>query len=722
MAKSKKMDDAAILSVIQNELDQSIAFGSSTGFVSTTTTVDIETPLEYYLGLPDGNEVPGRSRIISTDVADAIEWLMPEIMDELTKTNEVVTFDPVNAGDENQADLESAFVYDVLMKKNNGFIIVHQMVKDALLQNNGITKTYYEEVDEKEVLRYTGIPEVVAQVLAADKTVEVLSKEVFYDEMGSPYYNVKFVKIKKCGRICVKSIPLEKFRINADHDSIDPTTARFCSHEEIKTISDLREEGIDEKIIAQLTQASSNSSSYRFESQGEGSIMQHNVTDDSMLPIRINESTLKIDIDGDGIAEWMLIKTAGEDTPSIVISAEPLTDGSPWGACTGILMSHKFRGLSIYDRLRQLQDQKTSLWRNILDNIYLANNQEKEVVEGMVNIDDLLISRPGGIKRVKKPGMINPIVGSPLPNDIMGIARYMDEIKAGRVGVSADGASAPQNIGDRVGSTGVDRLMTSKEALSQLIVRVIAETGVKPLCVKIRDLLHKHFDTVEDYKFKGQWVKVDPSQWTKRPTSSVRVGIGSGDKNEKKVALQTIQTIQATLKQSDLSWMVPDAKVFATVNDTCKAFGLLGAERYVLDPNSEEGQAAKQQAQAAQQKNQELEMQARISELQANNKIADSALQASQAQMQNVVLKGQIEAAKHAALLEKQQLEATISGLKQKLDEVQMFVDGKAKDNELEFKYDELAQKTFISLETLNTQKELKKIDATVSKSGDSVQ
>jgi hypothetical protein len=722
MAKQTRMDDAAILSVIQNELDQSIAFGSSTGFVSTTTTIDIETPLKYYLGLPDGNEVEGRSRIISTDVADAVEWLMPAIMDELTKTNEVVTFDPTCAGDENQAELESAYVYDVLMKKNPGFIIIHQMVKDALLQNNGIVKTYYEEYEEAEVERYTGVPEQVAQLLVADKSIEVLEKDLYMDESGMPYYNLKFKHTKTCGRVCVKSIPLESFRINADHNSIDPTTARFCSHEEIKTISDLRKEGVSEDIIKRLSPASSNMSSYRFEYQNEGSIMQHNVVDDSMTQVRVNESTLQIDIDGSGIAEWYLVKTAGEDTPSILLSAEPLTDGSPWGACTGILMSHKFRGLSIYDRLKQLQDQKTSLWRNILDNIYLQNNQEKEVVEGMVNIDDLLISRPGGIKRVKKPGMINPLQTSPLPNSIMDIARYMDEIKAGRVGVSADGASAPQNIGDRVGSQGVDRLMTSKEALAQLIVRVIAETGIKPLCVKIHDLLHKHFDTVEDYKFRGQWVQVDPKTWTKRPTSTVRVGVGSGNKDEKKAALGQVQQIQSLLKQSDLGWMVPDTKVFATINDMCKTYGLLGAEQYVLNPSTPEGMQAKQQAQQSAQQNQQLEMQAKASELQANADIAKSALQTSQAQMQNVQLKYEIEAAKHAALLEKQSYEAQIAGLKQRLEEVQMFVEGKKSDNELEFKYDELAQKTFISLETLNTQKELKKIDASMPKSEGSVQ
>lgn len=706
----KKLDDKDILDIISQELDQSMSFTGSSG-QSTTTIIDLQTPLDYYLGKPDGSEVEGRSRFISTDVADCIEWLMPSIMETLL-ANSVVSFDATMPGDEDQAELETAYVFDTLMKRNDGFVILHQFVKDALLQNNGVIKAYYKKHTEKKVERYTGLNELEASLLVATKDVDVLSKSAFFDEMGQPYYDMKIVRERECAKIHVESVPLENFRISADHNSIMLDKARFTSHEITKTISDLRKEGVTEEQIKQLKSTNWNNSSFRFEAQGESTRPTHETDDDSMMIVRINESYIEIDIDGDGIAEYYKITTGGEDNPSLLISTEPMYDGSPWVACTGILMSHKFRGLSIYDRIIQLQDQKTALWRNIFDNIYLQNNQEKEIVEGMVNIDDLLVSRPGGMKRVKKAGSINPIMTNPLPNTIMDMARYLDEVKAGRTGVSADGASAPQNIGDRVGSQGVDQLMTAKQALSGLIVRVIAETGMKPLCIKIRDLAFSHIDTIEDFKFRGLWRKVNPAEWQPRISTTVNVGTGSGDNNQKLVAIQQIQVLQEKIAASSLRYLVSPEKVYTSINDFCRYSGLLGAERYVLDPKSPEGIQAAEQFSEQQAQQQETQQRIQASQMEAEQKIAQSALDTAQAQMANVSLKGEIEALKNERAIEQQQAQLSISQLQAQLEQFKQLAQGIIKDKEFEFKYSELDQKTFVSLATLNNAKELAMLNA----------
>jgi hypothetical protein len=706
MAKNKnRMADDDILAVISQELDQSMSFNASSG-LGTTTIVDLETPLDYYLGKPDGSEVVGRSKFTSTDIADAIEWLMPAIMETLIGDN-VVTFDAVAPGDEDQAELETAYVFDMLMKRNDGFVIMHQFVKDALLQNNGVIKAYYKTYTEQKVERYTGLDQTQAALLAAQKTITILQKETFFDEEGIPYYNVKIVREKTCSKIHVESVPLENFRINADHNSIMLHSARFTSHEITKTLSDLRKDGVEEDVIEKLKPMNWNNSSYRHEAQGESIQPAHDTSDDSMMQVRINESFIEIDIDGDGVAEYYKITTAGEDTPSLLISIEPMYDGSPWVACTGILMSHKFRGLSIYDRLIQLQDQKTALWRNIFDNIYLQNNQEKEVVESMVNMDDLLVSRPGGIKRVKKAGSINPIMTNPLPNNIMDMARYLDEVKAGRVGVSADGASAPQNIGDRVGSEGVDQLMTAKQALSGLIVRVIAETGIKPLCIKLRDLANTHIDTIEDFKFRGLWRQVNPAEWQPRMSTTVNVGTGSGDKGQKLMAVQQIQLLQEKIAASPLAYLVSAEKVYTSINDFCKYSGLLGAERYVLDPKSPEGLQAAEQYEKQQEQQRGIQQQIQAVQLESERKIADSALKTAEAEIANVNLKGQVEALKNERAVEKQQSELAMAQLQAQLEQFKQLAQGVVKDKEFEFKYSELDQKTFVALATLNNAKDI---------------
>ncbi|MCP4337682.1 MAG: hypothetical protein GY799_02065, partial [Desulfobulbaceae bacterium] len=126
------LEESQILSIVSQELSDSVG-GTENGYIDNNR----QNALSAYLGNADGKERDGRSKIVSTDVADAIEWIMPEVVKAFTQNNEVVTFDATSAKDELQAEMESRFVYDILMKDNNGFIIIHQFIKDALMQKNG---------------------------------------------------------------------------------------------------------------------------------------------------------------------------------------------------------------------------------------------------------------------------------------------------------------------------------------------------------------------------------------------------------------------------------------------------------------------------------------------------------------------------------------------------------------------------------------------------------
>ena len=711
--KKQALTDSDILSIVQQELEQSVSFSSSTNTISGSN-IDIETPLNYYLGNPNGTELEGRSQITSTDVADAIEWILPQVMKSLTQTNEVVVFDPLGPEDEEQAELESEYVYDILMKQNDGFISLHQFVKDALMQGNGILKVYYESSTMDKVCNYTGLTEPQLQMLIADKRIEVLSlaqsAAMAPDGESFMTYSVKLNVKTPQNKICVESVPLENFRISADHSSICPSGARFTAHMLVKTLSDLRQDNIDEKILSELSPTQVNQSNYRFEAQGETTQNFQFTNDESLKEVTVNECYMLIDRDGDGIATLHKITVAGEDNPTHLLSVEPV-DSSPWISSTGILMSHKFKGLSIYDRLKTIQDHKTAIWRSILDNMYLQNNQRNKVLEGQVNLDDMLVSRPGGIIRVKRLDAIAPLETPMLSDVSIQMLSMLDETKAGRVGVSAEGTSAPQNIGDRVGSQGVNQLMTAKEELVGLIIRVIAETGIKPLCLKIRDLAHKHVDTMEDFKFRGRWVQLNPTSWNYRSRCSVRVGTGSGDRQQKLAAVREVISYQTAIAQSPTAYLIDENKVFSTLNEFCKLSGLSGATKYMYDPAQPEGQQAKKAFQEAQQLSQSKQEQLTIEQLQVQQQIAQSALQTSQAQMANVTLKSEIETAKNQMQLQKAQYEAKLAQLETMLEQAKMAADATHKSAEIEFKYEDREHNTFVELAKLNNQKDLKMLE-----------
>jgi hypothetical protein len=671
-----KLTDSQVLSIIANELSNSD--------ITTNTSPSLQQPLEYYLGRPNGTEVEGRSQLVSTDVADAVEWILPQIMKSFTQNNEVVTFDPLGPEDELQAEIESEYVYDVLMKQNNGFTLIHEMVKDALIQRNGLLKVYYDDSTQIKTYSYSGISEQALNVILSAKNAEIVSAE---QNPLTMLYDVEIAVTNPTGKVVVDCVAPENFRVNSQHDSIFLDSARFSAHIVNKTISELMEEGYSESDLEGLMSADLLRSSYRFNYQDESTLIPSWSSDDeSQKLIEIAECYLRMDYDGKGIAQLYKVTVAGMEPPTKVLKVEPL-DSCPWISGTAILMSHKFKGLSIFDRLKQIQDNKIALIRNIMDNLYLQNNQRNIVLDGQVNLDDMMVSRPGGLIRVKRLDAIQSLVTPMIGEAGFTMLNYLDEIRAGRTGVSSDGSASPQNIGDRVGSQGVDRLMNAKEELVGLMIRVICETAIKPLCLKIRDLVTMHTDSIQNFKFKGQWIQVNPSEWGERSKCTVRVGTGSGDVSGRLAAVEKIMQAQGLIQAVPGQTLVNPIKAYAALDEFCKLSGLHSANKFFVDPNSPEGQQAAQQAGQSSQEEKQKNEQVQIETLRAQAELAKSATTTAEAQAKAVEYKGQAELAKQQREMDKLNYEARIGELQTQLDAAKTSADSDAKVGELEYKY-----------------------------------
>lgn len=678
------LDEKQILSIINTELSYSVG-GSENEYVEGQR----QAALGAYLGQPNGKEVEGRSKVVSTDVADAIEWIMPEVMKAFTQNNEVVTFDACYDGDEKQAELESKYVYDVLMKDNNGFVTLHQFFKDALLQKNGFVKVFYSSDVNKTKESYTGLTEVEAQMILADPTAELIESTV--DESGEvTTYDIKVEITTDDSKIHIESLPPESVRIHRMHNSVDLCNCKFSAHVENKTAGDIISMGFSKEFVDEIPSSETYESDedYRFYLQGESTgIDSEGNPDPSMRIIEVSECYIMIDTNEDGVAEYMKITVAGGDSATHILEMEEL-DSNPLISATAILMSHKLFGLSIYDRLQQIQDQKTALWRNILDNMYLQNNQRTVILENQVNIDDLLISRPGGIIRAKTRDAVMPLVTPPISGDAYRMMDYLDQVRAGRAGVSPEGPVTDNMIGDRVGSEGVAQMLSQKEELVGLMIRVFAETGLKPICYKIREAMIKHQDIAKDYMYRGQWVQVNPITWRKkRATSTVRVGTGSGNRTAQQGAISQLMLIQEKIMQNPAQSIVTEMKVYEAIDDFAKFSGLPGASKYFLDPESPEGQQNKKAVSEQNAKTQEAEMQEKKAMVEAQAKIAQAEVQKAEAQMMNVQLKNQVDQLKNQIQNEDNMSKTQLASIKQQLEEAKTMLGARSKDDELEFKY-----------------------------------
>ena len=696
-----KYTDDDIKKIIAEEIDQ------SSGSSNDAIDAERQKALKYYLG-DKGNTKAGRSAVVSTDVADSIEWILPEIVKAFTQNNEVVTFDPVGPDDSTQAQLESRFVYDVLMKHNNGFLAIHTLVKDALLQKNGFIKVYYNKTNRVAVESYIGITTPELQMILAEDDVELVGQTTSIDESGIDIHDVNIRRVELSGSVVVKPVAPENMRVYGRHNSIDLSECRFISETQSMTRSDLVESGYDRDEVYSVSVSddieADNRRTYRFEVQGESTYAQSSgksVSPENEL-LDVTEAYMFLDLNDDGIAERVKITYIGDDEPVHILSVEEI-DECPYISVTAIIMSHKFFGLSIYDRLKEIQDIKTALWRNMLDNMYLQNNQRTLALEGQVNLDDLLDARPGGVVRVTNLDAVRPFPTNPLSSDSYNMMSYMDQVRAGRVGVSPDGSISDSAMGDRVGSEGLGKLLTQKEELVGLMVRVFAETGIKPLCIRIRDLLISNKDAVEDYEFRGGWAKVNPSRWVARNSTTVRVGTGSGNRKEQAAALLQVLTFQAQIIAQPGQAIVTEKNVFAALNDFIKASGMPGAVPYFLDPDSPEGQENKQQVDASAKLAQVKELKEQQALLEAQTTIAQAEQTKAQAAQESVLLKGKIERLKTALETIKGQSENKIAELEQQLSEAQLQLKDVHHTEDLQFKYDQLQQQYEIAMAQLTS-------------------
>jgi len=428
--------------------------------------------------------------------------------------------------------------------------------------------------------------------------------------------------------------------------------------------------------------------------------------DESQRLIEVSECFIKMDVDQTGIAKLMKICVAGGDSPTELLSIDEIED-MPWVSTTAFLMSHKFQGLSITDRLKQIQEQKTSLWRNMFDNLYLQNNQRNIVVEGQVKLDDLLVSRPGGIIRAKRTDSIVPLITPQIGQDAYQMMDYLDRVRAGRVGVDPDGTANPQNVGDRVGSEGVARLMNAKEELVGLIIRVIAETGIKPLCTKIRDLSVKHVNSVHDFKFRGVWQKINPAEWDDRTKSTVRVGTGTGNHMLQVQSVMQVLSMQTQVKADPSSALLTEQKIFDTLDDYCKFSGLNGATKYFMDPSSPEGQQARQKIDQ-QMSQQTEEMKAKEQEMiDLQKKLGDAETKKAEVAQQNAMIKGQVDNMKNQLVFQKQSMEARNAVLKQQLEQYKMILDQASKEGQIEVQKYQIDSNVALELTKLEMESEM---------------
>jgi hypothetical protein len=527
------MDNNTLKGILEAEIDNSL------GFIETETTDERRKALQYYNREAYGNEVEGRSSIVTGEVAEVVDGALPQLLRVFTSSDEMVRFEPKGAGDEEKAKQATEYVNWVLNHDNSGVILFHNWFKDALLQKNGIVKVYWDEQTDVTKEKYQNLNEEELTMLLADPEVEVVDQEMEevapagQDPMTGMLvppvfsYNVKLKRTKKNGKVIVENVPPEEFLISKKARTIGD--APFVAHRKLTTRSELVAMGFDKEKVANLPSYSdltySEERVARFD-RGEMPDEQASL-DHSMQDVEVMECYLKVDMDEDGIAELRKIVYAGQE----ILDNEEV-DFVPFASICPIPMPHKFFGHSLADRATDLQLIKSTVTRQILDNLYLTNNARMGVVEGQVNLDDMLTVTAGGVVRIKNPNAIVPLTVPPTASQSFPMLQYLDQVQSKRTGVNDAQQGLDPNILQNTTATAVAAMQSAAAGKVEMIARIFAETGVKDLFEKILHLLCKYQDKARVIRLRGKYVSIDPREWVNGFDISINVGLGTGNKQE----------------------------------------------------------------------------------------------------------------------------------------------------------------------------------------------
>ena len=556
------MDDLKLKTVVQAEIDNAL------GYIETETTEERRKAINYYNRAPYGNEVEGRSTIVTGEVAEAVDAALPGLLRVFTQGDDIVRAEPEGPGDEEIAKQITQYLNYIFYRDNPGFSILNIWFKDALLQKNGVVKVYWDDEKQVNSEEYENLTEEELTLMLADETVEVVEQDqrqvgevpvppspeemMAAQQTGVPpvpqmqpifVYDVKIRKVKKFGQVRIENVPPEEFIISKKARTI--TDSPFCAHRKLTTRSELIAMGFDADVVDNLpTYQDLDFTPERVAryTQGEQPMDQSAAIDKSMEEVETFECYIRTDYDDDGIAELRKVVYAGNE----ILENEEI-DYVPFCSICPIPMPHKFFGHSLADRTMDLQLIKSTITRQILDNLYLTNNARVTAVDGQVNLDDLLTVTPGGVVRVKSPQAVNPITVPPVAGQSFPMLEYLDRIQEKRTGITANSQGLDANILQNTTAAAVAAMQNAAAGRIELIARTFAETGVRDLFLNILHLVCKYQDKARIVRLSGKYVSVDPREWKSQYDVYINVGLGTGTREQQLTMLSMILQKQEQL-------------------------------------------------------------------------------------------------------------------------------------------------------------------------------
>ena len=569
LAGDTAMDVTELEGIVAGLIDEAV------DYIDLSEAPDRIVASDYFNGRPFGNEEDGRSQVVSRDVRDTIALMMPQIMRTFFGTQRVVEYQPRYPEDVPNAEQASDYVNQVVLGTDNptSFQTFYSIIKDSLIKRVGIAKVDWERREEVEHEEYTGLDDQALQALLSDPDIEGSSIESYPDPdfvapdtppptegvspTGEPQvqpqdmevpmlHDVVIRRLSVEGSVIFEALPPEEFLIDRRAKSVEDAT--IVAHRRYLTVSELVSMGYNfDEMLDLAGDADEFDTNMEFLSRHPlGSYASSDEGGEANRKVLYIEAYAKVDFSGSGITSLRRFCCAGNHHQ--LLHHSPVND-IPFVVFSGYPEPHFWRGNSVADLTMDVQLVKSSILRNMLDSLAKSIHPDTWLIEGQVNIDDALSNKVGKLVRTRSAGAIGELNKSFNGKEAFPMLDYMDRMKEDRTGMSKASMGLDPDALQSTEKSAVSATMASSQAQIELLCRVFAENGMKPLFKKILKLLHNHQEKARMVRLRNSWIPIDPRVWDIGMDVSVNVALGMGTTQEKMQMLAGISAKQEKILQ-----------------------------------------------------------------------------------------------------------------------------------------------------------------------------
>ena len=605
MSKPTPMTETEIQGIVREAVLEAV------DFVESEIAPSRIKAQRYFDGEVDIGEEDGRSKVVATKVRDTVRAIKPSLMRVFLSTDRAVEYVPSGPKDVNFSELATKYM-QYKFNELGGYRIINDAFHDALVKKVGIVKAYWDTYTDQEIYEYHDLNDQEYALITNEDDVEVIEHSVEsyieIDPMGMqvemPKHYLKIARNTERGDMCLESVPPEEFFVDRSAKRLED--AYVVAHRTEMRVSDLVAMGYDYDEVSELTGLSTSNTTANaeeFERQGYDTVYaQENVQDPSMKLVAVTEAYMRIDVDGTGVAQMQRIVLGGDDYELLSIE--------PWGEVPFAVFEidpepHTFFGRSIADILMNEQDASTMMLRGVLDNVALTNNPQREVLDGQVNIEDLLNNEIAGIVRVKTSGAVRDLAVPFVAGQTLVAMQYLDAEIESKTGVTKASSGLNPDAMQSTTAAAVNATIQAAAGQVEVMARNLAEGGMRRLFKLMLKLMVENVDEAVMMRMAGgQYQPVDPRAWNAKMDVTVNVGLGTGREDQRSAALAQALQMQLQVYQGygPNNGLVSMTNIRNTLADMLAIQGVRNSDRYFAPMDAQIEQQL--QAQAAQQQQQ----------------------------------------------------------------------------------------------------------------------